>query len=352
MKNQTPDHNSIVAKSNDLIVQMSKFSLFELRLIAYCLAHYDSRSPRNRSFTARVEDLINLFPIDKKKAYNVIRQTMLNIGKKPLELIEGKKHYYWNWFSGFTYDAGTGEFEFKITEEIEPYLLKLEGNFTLYRLGDVYQFKSASTWKLYELLKKWLKKRSWSVDLEELRVFLGVYGKYSLWNDLNRHLLTPAIAEINELSDIKVDFIKVKRGRSVVGLDWIITPKKRGKDKENIIDIKTSQILLFEKLVNVGVPAKTAKNYVRKIENSGKTDYILSKLPKIIKRAKKPKQKYVLGAITDELKQQSLYPDQESQAVFYREAVKCFADRGGECKRKTNTKNVCDICKKIHLIYS
>ena len=42
------------------------------------------------------------------------------------------------------------------------------------------------------------------------------------------------------------------------------------------------------------------------------------------------------------------YPDQEAQAVAYREAVKCFADRGGECKRKTKTKTVCAICEKIH----
>lgn len=348
MKNQKPDHNSVVAKSNNLIAQMAKFNLSELRLIAYCLAHYDSRSLHNRAFTARVDDLVKLFPIDEKSAYAVVRQAMLNLGKKPLEFIEGKKHHYWNWFSGFTYDVGTGEFEFKITEEIQPYLLKLEGNFTPYRLSDVYQFKSASTWKLYELLKQWVKKRSWDIDLEELRLLLGVYGKYPLWNDLNRWLLTPAVAEINELSDIKVNFTKVKRGRSVVGLVWTITPKKRGEDESNTIDIKSPQILLCEELVKIGVAAKTAENYARKAENNGKADHILSKLPKIIKRAKKPKQKYVLGAITDELRQQSLYPDQEAQAVAYREAVKCFADRGGKCKRKTKAKTVCDICEKIH----
>ena len=175
-----PNQNSVVAKHNDLIGQMAKFELSELRLIAYCLAHYDSRKEDNCTFRARVEDFTELFPIDSSNAYRVIRQTMLSLGKKPLEFKEGSECHYWNWFSGFTYNEGNGEFKFKITPEIQPYLLKLEGTFTRYRLRDVYQFRAASTWKLYELLKQWVTKKKWDVDLNELRLLLGVAGMSSM----------------------------------------------------------------------------------------------------------------------------------------------------------------------------
>ena len=145
-----PDHRAIIAKDHTIIDKMAKFKLQELRLIAFCLAHYDSSKPDNRVFKTTVDELTAIFPsMDEKSSYNVIRTAMLGINKKPLEFQVGGKLYFWNWFSGFTYTIGSGEFEFRITPELQPYLLELEGTFTRYRLQDVYQFKSATTWKLY-----------------------------------------------------------------------------------------------------------------------------------------------------------------------------------------------------------
>lgn len=78
MKTKKPTHNSVVTKHNTLIEKMAKFHLSELRLLAYCLAHYDSRKPDNCSFTAKVAELRQIFPsMGKKTAYDVIRNTML-----------------------------------------------------------------------------------------------------------------------------------------------------------------------------------------------------------------------------------------------------------------------------------
>lgn len=339
---QKPDHNSVVAKSNELIVQMAKFGLSELRLIAYCLAHFDSRDNVNNLISARVNDLTELFPMDEKSAYAVVRQVMIGIGKKPLEVKLGNRHKYRNWFSGFDYIEGIGAFEFMINPDVQPYLLDLKGNFTRYRLGDVYQFKAASTWKLYELLKKWESARNWSVDLDELRLLLGVAGKYLRWDSFKRQI-DKSTSEINKTSDINIEYEKVKHGRSVVSLSFSIQPAKA----DDVTDLKTPKTLLCDELRKLGVNNKTAENYARKAEDLDKIEHILNKLPKMIKRAKQPKQKYVLGAISDELKQQNLYPNQATQVKDYQEAVKCWTERGKQCKRKTNLKKVCELCEKI-----
>ena len=46
------DHNAVVAKNNNLVGELAKFELSELRLIAFCLAHLDSRQPENPEITA------------------------------------------------------------------------------------------------------------------------------------------------------------------------------------------------------------------------------------------------------------------------------------------------------------
>ena len=352
MSAQKPDHKSIVAKDNELIGQMAKFDLSELRLIAYCLAHYDSRKPENRSFFARVDDLTELFPISPSSAYRVIKQTMLKLGKKPLEIREGSKKKYWNWFSGFVYDEGNGEFEFRITPEIQPYLLKLEGNFTRYRLGDVYQFKAASTWKLYELLKQWFTAGTWRVELDELRLLLGVAGKYPRWDSLKTRIVDPAKSEINETSDLAVSYEKEKKGRRIVALVF----KVEETQPDDVINVESGQEGLYKALMGHGFKHPTATRLAREVDREDKAQLIIDRLPQMAKNAKAkqvPLAKYMTGAINQELKQGQLFDDLPPKAVVpdHKEALDCWQAKrqtGEECKvrkrGKPGQRKKCKLC--------
>jgi plasmid replication initiation protein len=331
MKNK-PNLNAMVVKHNDLIGQMAKFELSELRLIAYCLAHYDSRKPENTAFIATVEDLTAVFPMDRKSAYAVVRKAMLGVNRKPLEIETEKDQQFWNWFSGFSYRKGEGEFTFHLTPQIQPYLLKLSGSFTRYRLQDVYQFKAASTWKLYERLKRWAAVKKWSVGLDELRLLLGVAGKYPRWDNLKNRLLDFAIEEINKSSDLTVTFEKEKCGRQVSGLVFFIDKKKL--DSGNVIEMESGQDRLLKELLGQGVNATTATRYIDEVVAADKVGRITEILPKLAERAKRadtPTAKYILGAIKNELRQGNLF----AQEPVYKESLDCWIKKrqGGEvCK--------------------
>ena len=354
MKKEKPSLNSIVAKNNSLISKMAKFDLSELRLIAYCVAHYDSRNPENRSFTARVDDLTQLFPMDHKSAYAVIRKAMLGINKKPLEFKEGNKRHFWNWFSGFTYTEGSGEFEFRITPEIQPYLLALKGTFTKYRLIDVYQFKAASTWKVYELLKQWEPVRKWTVELEELRLLLGVAGKYPVWKDFHQRIIKPSIAEINKVSDLSISYEKEKRGRTIVGLIFFIDTKQ----PEDVITIENPRGKIFKLLLAYGVNEKTAHDYTEKISRANKIDLFVDQIPIIKKRWESnprgiPLAKYMIGAIKNELQQQELPfgKPKEPEKPVHTDALECWQKKrrtGEQCavrqKGTAGQQKKCQIC--------
>lgn len=304
-----PNHHSIVAKDNSMVEHLAGFKLSELRLIAYCLAHYDPSKGDNRTFYAKVSDLAELFPINEKSAYAVVERAMLGINEKPLRFKDGRKKHFWNWFSGFVYEEGTGEFEFRITPEIQPYLLGLSETFTKYRLGAVYQFKSAHTWKLYENLKKEaFKNGPWAPSVDELKILLGVPGKYKRVSEFDRCIIAPATNEINEKSDLKVEYDKRKRGRSIVGIVFQITEKP----EPGAIDVETPKQSFFRLLLLEGIKEKTILEYFKMAENRGKVSRCIDQIPRIINRWNKnkgPKQKYLLGSLKKEINQQTLFPD-------------------------------------------
>lgn len=196
----------------------------------------------------------------------------------------------------------------------------------------MYQFKAASTWKLYELLKRWAAVKKWSVGLDELRLLLGVAGKYPRWDNLKNRLLDFAIEEINKSSDLTVTFEKEKCGRQVSGLVFFIDKKKL--DSGNVIEMESGQDRLLKELLGQGINATTATRYIDEVVAADKVGRIIEILPKLAERAKRadtPTAKYILGAIKNELRQGNLF----AQEPVYKESLDCWIKKrqGGEvCK--------------------
>jgi hypothetical protein len=80
--------------------------------------------------------------------------------------------------------------------------------------------------RLYALLadKKRMGRPYWKFELEELRALMQLEGKtaYERFGNLNQKVLTPAIAEINDLGTVTVKMTTEKWGRSIrwVRFDW------------------------------------------------------------------------------------------------------------------------------------
>lgn len=235
-----PTHNAVVTKRNALLPKLAKMELSELRLLSYCLAHYDSRPGTEEKFhqqtrvefTATVKDLLSIFSyMDEKSAYAVVRKAVKGINSKPFEetytMPDGDEvEVLFYWFSGFRYYKKKGEFTFSLSPDIVYDVLDQNRTFTRFRLKDVYQFRSSITWKLYELLKQWAVAGRWSVDLDELRMSLGIPGKYPTWTNIKQWVLDKSIKEINEQSDIAVKYEKKKRVRAVTGIVFFINSKE------------------------------------------------------------------------------------------------------------------------------
>ena len=219
--------NAVVAKDHTLIEKIAGFNLQELRLIAFCLAHIDSRpgATNEKTIQAKVTDLTHIFPMNEKSAYDVIKNAVSNIGQKPMEFDDGIKIHLWSWFSAITYEKGAGKFEFTFNPAIEPFLLGLKGKLSMYRLYEI-PFKSTLAFLLFENLNCWLFKGKWTVELDQLRTLLGVKGKYARWIDFRKRCLDEPLVEINKNSNLKATYKTVLTVRTVTSVTFTLKKKR------------------------------------------------------------------------------------------------------------------------------
>ena len=112
-----------------------------------------------------------------------------------------------------------------------------EDFFTQYYLEQTAQLKSVYSVRLYELLVQW--KFSGKTKLFEIQTFRSQMGvednEYKLLADFKKRVLNPSIKEINEKTDLLVDFQQEKKGRTVIGFKFSVKLKERqSASKANI----------------------------------------------------------------------------------------------------------------------
>lgn len=224
-----PTPTDLVRKANALVPAMSKLGLMELRLLAFCIAHIQREDTSFKPVTAAAKDISDLYEIDIDRIYGLIKDVMININSKPAEYSDGNKKSISVWFTTIEYLEGEGKFSFHLNKHLSPYLLDLHGNFTSYRIRDVYQFKAASTWHIYEVLRQHKKQGKVEFYLEKFKALVGVSGKYPRFNNFKYYVIEPAINEINLSSDIKVQYELIKKGVKVEGLRFFIVPNEETK---------------------------------------------------------------------------------------------------------------------------
>ncbi|MEX4315828.1 replication initiation protein, partial [Haemophilus influenzae] len=69
------------------------------------------------------------------------------------------------------------------------------------------------------------------ITIEDLKKWLQLEDKYNLWAELQRWVIKPSLNEINEKSDLFVEYEPMKKGRKVTGIEFSITYEKPVKKR-------------------------------------------------------------------------------------------------------------------------
>ena len=121
----------------------------------------------------------------------------------------------------------------QLNSDLKKYLLNLDGNFTSFQLGFVTNFKGKYSFKVYEYLHSYVGLGKLIVRREEALKLLG-NSCYRHIADFDRFVLKKAVDEINEYSDIIVEYYRRIERKTITHYFF----KIRRKDQEDIETIR------------------------------------------------------------------------------------------------------------------
>lgn len=243
-----------VDKSNKLIQKARyEMSLMELKTLTFLISKIRPTDKPGATYQFKISDYCNVRGIDDKTGKNrkLLMESLQSIADKSFWLEDEKGDIVLcRWLTSPKILDGTkkGWIQIRFDSSIEKYLmeLKAEGNYTQYQLLYTLPMNSVYSVRLYELLKSIHGREIYhmtnhfeevkkDIEIEELRIRVGsseinkngqiVSEKYPKFKEFKRNVLDVAIKEINNYTDLNVDYTKLTRGRKVEGIMFTIKYK-------------------------------------------------------------------------------------------------------------------------------
>lgn len=245
-------------------------------------------------YTIHVQDIEAI--TGRKWNLKQLREATESIGSRMFE-IETKESLEQIWlFSRVKYLLGTGSFSVEINHHAIPYFFELKNNFTAMQLKSVLNCSSKYAKRLYGIACQWRSVGSKRFEIVELKKILGLIDKkgneqFERISDLKKYVLDIAKKQINENTDIEIDFELKKRGRSY---HWVTLHMNTQKFKQLEINFQNSiDIQKFaSKLTAYGLTQEQA-NIIAQKEKEADFDVLIQELNSKVRSGKLKMEKSV-----------------------------------------------------------
>lgn len=226
---------TIVVKSNKLIEASYRLDLIEQRIILYAIveARETQKGLTEDFVTIEAKRFAQAFDMDESNVYGQLKEAMKTLFNRfivshDIHPESGKERASMiRWISTASYIDGAGAVQLRFATDMLPYITRLETEFTSYRLEKIGRMSSVHAVRLYELLVQYLSIGKREIEIVWLKETLGIADAYSRIESLKRSVIEPALAQINEHSDIRVSYTQRKTGRTVTHLIFAIKPEPK-----------------------------------------------------------------------------------------------------------------------------
>ncbi|WP_201542806.1 replication initiation protein RepM [Psychrobacter faecalis] len=226
----------LVTKDNSLIGASYSLGVVEQRLIFLAIIE-----AREQKTLIEAGGLLRIYAQSYAKQFNVEKHTSYEAMKRAVEGLyeagfayskiderSGKiGHYKSRWVDKIGYIDDLGCVELVFASDVIPLITRLEARYTEYELKQVVGLQSEYAIRLYELIIQWRSVgRTSQISLAELREKLGLVDEYQRIEAFKRRVLDLAITQINEHTDITVEYGQHKQGRIITGFTFKFKVKK------------------------------------------------------------------------------------------------------------------------------
>ncbi len=250
-------------------------SLSEQRVLLACIAQIDSKAELSENYRfevsasgmadlAGIENLSNTYR-DLKRATDKLYERSVVIDD-PDSVNPQVAQRKTRWISSIDYVPGEGKLVLSFSVGIIPYLSQLSREFTQYKLKHVARFESVYSIRLYELLVQWSSSGEREIEVEWLKRQFQVADKYQRVVDLKKRVIDPAVAEINEHSNLWVKYGQRKSGKSITHFQFQFGLK----DKPQVLERKK---ITEEEINRQARPGETKGAVIARLTGTSLSDF-------------------------------------------------------------------------------
>lgn len=283
-----------VVERNDLLESIAKLKATHIKLFELAVSCIDIEyPPKDNTIQMKKGDIYRLFEANSNNDSRRMRQAIKDLQQQTISIIKevepGKFQEdsispiptaSWNNYNDIV--------NIRFNEDLMPYLIDLKANFTQYSILELQGLKSRYSLILYKYLiglnnqyesYKYTTMRNKSqleelknpyIDMTSLRELTNTVNDYKRFDSFEARVLKKAKEEINESTNLQIDYEKVKKGRCYIGIRFYVIRKNIAKlpseyqisnnqltegEKDrlyrNIIQNKYTELLLDTLLLNV-----------------------------------------------------------------------------------------------------
>jgi len=227
--------NLLVVQSNSLIEAHYKqtYTVQELRTVLWVISeihkedYFSENEYKHKVIQISAKKYAELMNISVKNIYRDAEKIASSLGSKRFTIKTEKGWINIGWISSMEYKHGEGIIEVLIAPAILPYILELKGSHTSFRLENILNLGSSHAIKLYQLLTRYSLNKEKIIELDDLRSILGLSNStsYLEYKNIKRRILEISKKEINDKTDLLIDYFEIKNGRKVESIKFKIGRK-------------------------------------------------------------------------------------------------------------------------------
>lgn len=248
---QLDTSHEVVMANKMILYSASNLSLNEMKLLRYIIMQTKKGDDYLFEYDFSVKDFAKDADISVKDVYRDFRKMSRHMMQEVLE-IEDKKNDHWRLFHWVDMcDYYKGVVTIKISDELKPFLLHLVGSFTRYELDEIIKMNSTYAIRIYEILRSQMDDRKLpyadhkteiSISMDVLRKATNTEKKFERYSSFKTYVIDKAVKEINRCSKYHVTAEPYKRGKAVVGFDFLIESQAGHAVRTSKEDNKSEQI--------------------------------------------------------------------------------------------------------------
>lgn len=226
----TPTRHPLVVQHNALVNGRFDLTTTETRLFLAMLAQIQRDDTAFAKCELRVQDLLD--PASSQN-YGHVRKVLENFASQLITLEtlgpDGQRLAAQRTYSAIPllaradYVEGEGLLVLRFNDELQEYLLQLQGNFTQAQLAELMKLKSAASARIYWLLREYATFGKRTIALQELKAILGLSQEYDRFNNFRARVLERAKAELAH-TDLPFTYSTRSKGRTVTHIEFHFKP--------------------------------------------------------------------------------------------------------------------------------